>query len=350
MKKISLRFLCTIPVLALSALAISGCSPTGTATTAGENDVLRAIDPNADIAVYANLKKMNEAAISRKLNNMQDQIQQTAGAMDLVEKLKKITGLDDDNFIHMAFSLSNAQAIQLQPENVGFCIAVYVNKPVTADQIAEAIHTIVSEEDPDAEPLNVVSGERADFIELIPTDNAPVMKIGVMTSSGSTTVFFGDEESIEESVARSIADIPSRLLDPSAGLIAGEQGWISIIVPDSFKDELTAAAQQGAMMLGQGVMALETLQSIGVAARASDQLDIAIGLNLGDSDSASQIQSVLENSVISTARMLLAGQTSQPLPLLQSLTATQSGNRATLSLSLTLKDFEILQSTFTPTY
>lgn len=346
------RLLQSTALLGLATLFIQGCSPTGIlpAESAGEKKVLRAIDPDADIAFYANLKAMNDASIVRKLDGMQDQVQQTAEAREMIEKLQGITGIDNENFIHMAFSMKNAEAMQYTPENVLFTLGIYLDKPVTADQIADAIYTVVSEEDPEAERLNVVKGNPADFIELIPVDNAPTMKIGVITESGSTTVFFGDEDSVNKSVGRSGTSIPSRLMDPSAGLLTREQAWVSIIVPDSFREELSMAAQQGAMMLGSGLMAMETLNSLGVAVRASDQLDLAIGFNLGDEQAASQIKTVLENSVISGARMFLGGQTPEPLPLLQSLNASQQGDRAVFSFSITLKDIELAQEMLAPSF
>jgi len=77
--------------------------------------------------------------------------------------------------------------------------------------------------------------------------------------------------------------------------------------------------------------------------KASETLDIAIGLNLGSSADAEVIAGVLNNQLISFAKMMIAGQLPEPLPMLESLGASASGDRAILSLVISVADLEILQ-------
>ncbi|MGE9289725.1 MAG: hypothetical protein ACQKBT_01965, partial [Puniceicoccales bacterium] len=172
---------------------------------------------------------------------------------------------------------------------------------------------------------------------------APELYAAVVTRESSTVVFFGSQANVEAALARKSGSIPAALAAPSKDLVEGQQGWISLILPESLKAQLAGMTAQGEQMF-PGVAKLKSLQSIGIGMKAAETLDVAVGLNLGSEEDAVVIRDILNNQLISFAKLMLSGGTPEPLPLLDALSASNRGDRAVLSLVVTLKDVQLLQS------
>lgn len=322
--------------------AAVACKPAGDGGDSGRSEVLRAFPETADIAMYFDQKAMSESAFSEQIENLQDELPEAQATEELTAKLTEITGLEDDDITEFALALSGMENAQANPSAIKVSGALFATKAVSADQIVEAIE-YVAEQNGEKVELTVTVGEGADYIDFPVADGMPQLRAAVVSGESSTTAFFGDDASVEAALQRKSGSIPAALSAPSEGLVAGQQGWISIIVPESLKGQLAGLTAQGEQM-APGLSKLQSLQSIGVGVKATDVLDVAIGLNLGSPDDAKAITAVLNNQLISFAKMMLAGSTPEPLPLLESLSASQNGDRAVLALALSLGDMEQLQS------
>jgi|GEM_PF-5987933 len=322
---------------ALTVLLGTACSPSDGGTD-GKAQVVRAFPDTADVAMYFDQRAMSDSAIGEKIQDMQEDVEGMEASEELSEQFMEITGLDDDDITDFALAVSGLENAQIDPSLIRISGAIFAEKAVTAEQVVEAIN-FIAEQNGETVELTVTVGEGADFIEFQKEEGVPEMYAAIMTGDDSTTAFFGDKASVEEAMDRPIGSISASLMAPSKGLIDGQQGWISFIIPESLKGQLAGIAAQGDQM-APGLSKIQSLQSVGIGMKATDNLTMAVGFNLGSAEDAQAI----EVELISLAKMMLAGSTPEPLPLLQSLAAGQSGERATLSLSVSMKDMEILQA------
>ncbi|MEM0965258.1 MAG: hypothetical protein AAGJ81_03775 [Verrucomicrobiota bacterium] len=334
-------------LLTLAAAVLIGgaaCSPSGDSgsSPAASNEALKAFPESADIAMYFDQKAMSESEFSKAVAGMQETLPQAEESQEIADTITEITGLSDDDVTVFALAVSGLEMVQVDPTALKISGAVSADKVVTADQIVQAI-TYVTEQSGESFDMTVTEGEGVQYIEFPKEPGAPEIFSAVTNDGSSTTAFFGDKTSVDSSVARSSGSIPAALSAPSMGLIDGQQGWISIILPESLKAQLAGMAAQGEAF-APGLSKIQSLESIGVGMMAADDLAMKIGLNLGSEEDAQAIASILNNQLISFAKMMVAGNTPEPLPVLDSLVAGSEGSRATLSLAITLKDLEILQT------
>ena len=266
---------------------------------------------------------------------------QAEQAEEFSEEFSEITGLEDDDVTDFALAISGLENVQTDPSLLKLSGAIYATKPVTTDQVVAAAE-LIAEKNGETLELTISVGEGADFIEFPKDPGSPEMYAAVVTGESSTLVFFGDRASVEASLARKSGSVPESLKAPSQGLVEGQQGWISIIIPESFRAQIAGMSAQGEQMI-RGLSKINSLQSVGVGMKAGESLDIALGLNLGSEEDAAAIQAIINNQVISFAKMMLGAGTPEPLPLLDSLAASHAGDRAVLSINVTLKDIQLLQ-------
>jgi len=325
----------------LVLLAASACKPSGGDADDGRSQVLRAFPETAEIAMYFDQGAISESAFSEAVEAMQEDLPQAEMSNEMQDKIEEITGLENGDLTEFAFAMSGLENFTMDPAAIELSGAVYATKPVTAEQIVELV-SYIAEQNGESVELTVTVGDGVDFIEFPEEDELPELYAAVMTGESSTTVFFGDRASVEASLARETGAVPSALMGPSEGLLAGQQGWISVILPESFRAQLPEFSAQGAQM-APGLSNINSLESVGIAFRSADSLDMAVGFNLGSEDDAKAITGVLNNQLISFAKMMVAGATPEPLAVLNSLSATQSGDRAVLSLTMTVEDVEQLQ-------
>ncbi len=321
--------------------ALVACKPSDSGSS---SDVLKAFPAQADLAMYFDQASLSDSAFSEAMQEMEDEMSDmpSAGmANALGDKITELTGLDDDDITEIAFSISNIDAFATDPSLVQMSGAVAVKKEVSAAQIAEAIEFAAAENGEELD-LDVVPGEKADFIEFPQEEDMPELIAAVMTGGSSTVAFFGDRPSVEAALSRDSGSVPSALSDPSAGLIDGQQGWVSLILTDALKAQLDGVAALGAQR-APGLDRIESLESAGMAVKAGESMQIAVGLNLGSEADAQAITGVLNNQLISMARIMVAGNTPEPLPLLDTLSASSEGNRSILSLEISIEDLEIFQ-------
>lgn len=328
-----------IPAL---ALALAGCQPSPDGGADGRSEVLRAIPGEAELVVYFDQEAISDSTFVETVESMQEDMPESQTTTEMGDRLTEITGLEDEDITQFAMAVSGLESFDTDPTLAKISGALFAVKPVSAEQVVEAIEYMASQNDETVE-LKLTVGEGADYIEFPKEEDAPEMYAAIVTGDSSTTAFFGDRDSVEAALARDSGSVPEKLKAPSEGLVEGQQGWVSFILPQSFKDQLPGLVAQGEQM-APGVSKISSLQSVGVGVRAEDAMRIAIGMNLGSPEDAETITGVLNNQLISFAKMMLAGNSPEPLPLLESLAASQSGDRSVLSLSITPKDIELLQA------
>tara|TARA_R100000027_G_scaffold67429_2_gene66097 strand:+ start:823 stop:1905 length:1083 start_codon:yes stop_codon:yes gene_type:complete len=332
-----------LSALLASAAVLLGtaCTPKGGSKVDGSDEVLRALPQNAELAMYFDQEAISESKFSEAVQEMQEDTANAEETKELSEKFTEITGLEDDDVTDFALAISGLDSIQTDPSQLKISGALYAVEPVTAEQIVAAV-SYIAEQNGETVEMAITVGEGIDYIEFENEPGTPKIIAAVVTGESDTTVFFGDRGSVDASLAREVGSVPAALKAPSNGLIEGQQGWISVILPESMKMQLAGMTAQGEQML-PGLSRLNSLQSIGIGIKAADALDIAVGFNLGTEDDAVAVEAILNNQLISFAKMMLSGGTPEPLPLLNSLAAAQSGDRAILSMALSLKDISILQ-------
>lgn len=326
------------------ALSFTACSPSGGDPADGSAQVMRAFPSTAEVAMYFDQKAFSESSFSEAVQEMQDELPENEQTQEFADQLKEATGLEDDDITDFALAMSGLENVQTDPSLLKISGAVFATEPVTTDQVVAAAE-LIAEQNGQSVELTVTPGEGADFIAFPKEPGAPEIHAAVVTGDASTVVFFGDLESVEASLARESGSVPAALEAASAGLIEGQQGWISVVLPESMRAQLAGTTAQMEQMM-PGLSKANSLQSVGIAMKTADSLDMAVGFNLGSEADAAAIESLLNNRVISFAKLMLGGNTPEPLPLLNSLSASHSGDRAVLSLVLTLKDIELLQSQF----
>lgn len=329
--------------MAVSLVLLGGtaCKPSGGGAEDGRSQVLRAFPETAEIAMYFDQGAIAESAFSEAVEAMQEDMPESERADEMQDQIEEITGLENGDITEFVFAMSGLESMNMDPSAIELSGAVYATKPVTAEQIVELV-SYLAEENGESVELTITVGDGVDFIEFPEDDELPELYAAVMTGESSTTVFFGDRTSVEASLARETGAVPAALMAPSEDLLAGQQGWISVILPESLRAQMPEFTAQGEQM-APGLSKIDSLESVGIAFRSADSLDMAVGLNLGSEDDAKTITGVLNNQLISFAKMMVAGATPEPLALLNSLSATQSGDRAVLSLTMTVEDMEQLQ-------
>jgi len=329
------------PFVVSAALLVGlvACKPGGGSSSSGE--VFRAFPDEADVAMYFDQAAMSKSGFSQALEEMQEEMPQAEMASVLADQITEMTGLDEDDITAIALSLSNIDSFQTDPSAVRISGAVSVSEPVTAEQIAEAIELAASENGEEVD-VTVVPGDGVDYLEFPVEEGMPLIVAAIVTGSSDTLAFFGDRPSVEASLARTSGSVPAALSAPSEGLIDGQQGWISFKLTDLLKAQLAGVGAQWSQM-APGLEKIESLQSVGMGMKATETLDIAIGFNLGSAADAQAITGVLNNQLISFARMMVAGNTPEPIPALDTLSASANGDRATLSVVISLTDLEIIR-------
>lgn len=324
----------------------AACSPSGGPAKDGEDQVLRAFPESADIAMYFDQKAISESSFSEAVEELQEDLPdspQSKQADEFSEKITEITGLEDDDITNFALAVSGLENLQLDASQLKISGGIFATKPVTAEQVVAAV-ALIAEQNGESFEMTVTVGDGVEYIEFPVEPDAPEIFAAVVTGESSTVVFFGDRASVEAALARESGSVPAALQAPSEGLVDGQQGWISFILPESFKAQLPGLTAQAEQMNVRGLSSANSLQSIGLGMKAAESLDVAIGLNLGSQEDAAAVESILKGQVISLAQLMLGGRTAEPLPLLESLNAAHEGDRAVLSLALTVKDVELLQS------
>jgi len=328
-------------LISAAALALVACSPSGGSGADGSAAVMRAFPASADVAMYFDQEAFSESKFSEAVQKMQEDSPANEQAEEFSKMFTEATGLEDDDITDFALAVSGLENVQTNPSALKISGGIFATKPVTADQVVAAAKLIADQSGESLE-LTVTPGDGADFIAFPSDPNAPEIHAAVVTGDSSTIVFFGDLDSVNAALARQTGSVPAGLSEASAGLVPRQQGWISIILPESFRAQLAGMTAQMEQMM-PGLSKANSLSSIGVGMKSADSLDIAVGLNLGSTEDAAAVEAILNNQLISFAKMMLSSATSEPLPLLNSLSATHSGDRAALSMVLTLKDMEILQ-------
>jgi len=344
MKKHQIKFISASVISAL-ALWSAACSPSGGGSSDGAAQVMRAFPESAELAMYFDQSAISESDFSEAIQDLQEDLPETPEneqAQEFAEQFTEVTGLEDDDVTDFALAISGLENAQMDPSQLKISGGIFATKPVTTEQVVAAVQLIAEQNDEELE-MTITTGDGADFIEFPKEPGSPEMHAAVVTGESSTVVFFGDLPSVEASLARSSGSVPAGLEAASKGLIDGQQGWISVVLPDSLKAQLAQTTAQMEAMI-PNLSAANSLESVGVGIKTAESLDVAVGFNLGSSDDAVIMEGILNNQLISFAKMMLAGGTPEPLPLLNSLTASQSENRAVLSMVVTIEDIKILQA------
>ncbi|MFP4351401.1 MAG: hypothetical protein ACLFRP_03650 [Puniceicoccaceae bacterium] len=330
----------------LVLLAATACKPSGGDADDGRSQVLRAFPETAEIAMYFDQGAMSDSAFSKAVEAMQEDLPEAEATDEMSDRIEEITGLENGDITEFVLAVSGLEDAGVDPSAVKLSSAIHAAKPVTAEQIVQLV-SYLAEENGESVELTVTVGEGVDYIEFPEDDELPDLYAAVVTGESWTTVFFGDKPSVEASLARETGSVPAALKAPSDGLLVGEQGWISVILPESVRAQLpqfSAMAEQMAPQMGPGLSKINSLESLGVAFRTGDALDMAVGFNLGSEEDAEAVTAVLNNQLISFAKVMVSGGTPEPLDLLNSLSAAQSEDSAVLSLTMTVEDLKQLQT------
>lgn len=344
-------------LFAVMAVVVVGC---GKKAAGGGADI--AVIQDADLVVHADLDAMRGAAIYAKLKELADKQNEKSDAQakkmkDLGEELKKITGLEDEDFQAITVSAvldgvdMEAKAYADVADTLNGVMAVQLAKAVTLDQIEEAIQA-AADDDPDMTVAMSRENYKNDEILVVNAKESADAKespFAVAMANDNKTIVAGTMIGTKGALDRAGGKAESAVAALDLDEESPAQFAMRLNLTEEMRNQLKENAKQQAGQTGnpQAAMAqsFADLEKVSAAVNMADSMDVSLAMALGSEESATAAKGMIDTNVLGMARMMISMMSGgQPTTLGQSLkTVADPDGSVVLSFTLSSEDLDLIK-------
>lgn len=341
-----------VGLLALPGL-LAGCG--GKKAAQGSSDA--AVIPGANVVMSFDIATARKSAMYGKIKALQDeQGAAVPGALaikgmdETAQMASEILGLGDEDVVRATFSAKllgeNMAAIEEDlDENLEFAVGIEVAKPVSLDQVEAFVKAVVAKQE---KPLNITRAKLAGGDALMLDEGDDDDHICLVLQAGGKLVLGGTKSGVENAIARAAKPAPLAKAVVGSGLPEGRKPmwFMSLVLSDSMKAELnekTAAPADGNPMQANLAKCFQNMSGAALTVDMAETLDLAVYAKLASAENATMLKGLFDNMAMPAVKMgatMLTG--GQPLPLLDSMATSSTGDTASLKLSVTTADLDTL--------
>lgn len=341
-------------VAAAGVLALGfGCGKKAGGVSGGAAAV--AIMPGADFVMTMDMDAIRGTGFNKSMEDMKAEFEEMArqmnpdaGAMqELQEKLKEVTGLEDDDISSVAIAVE-LDAVDFDaaepPKTIDAVAAIGLNKAMTTAQLGEALNELAKEEEVEIKEAEY-NGVK---VFLVPMDDvdAPIDVVAIAMVSDDKVCVMGPQTAVEAAIDRAqtgtVAEISEGLAKVMGVAADGSQMILGMALTDQMKDmagKQAESAPQGPQ--GAAVRSMKSIEGVCFSMLVADDADIAVTGLFGQAEDAEAMKGFVDSMVISGAKMFIGmAAQGEPLPLLDSLQAVAEGNTASLVMTLSEQDIK----------
>ncbi|MFW5996642.1 MAG: hypothetical protein ACOCQP_01380 [Lentisphaeria bacterium] len=378
------RIRAALNLFAVITMMFSFCMMT---SVNGENlSASELLMPEADLFVKCDMADLRESQIVQELEKIKEEEGESLaeGALnfkksdeleELGKEIQEMTGLKKEDLLGFVIAADFDDIDWDNPEdaqNFNGVAAVNLAKPLSLDQLEEALRKTASMRDED-KPMPEFSRSEIGGQEVLVVDNNGDAAEEESGSKQDAQLYFtsvANEKTILVGTETGINDAVSRIGQEDSGAVEDEfPGWAVKEMEDEhlsvlFKftpemrsrlaeqvEENAGSGQDGQSESGQKshkeafLKVIPQLQTVKLGMNFTDVIDGKLQGEMGDADGASQLQQLLQNPVISMTQVTLMFLTGgQNLPFANSLGAgIEDDVRASLSFQVSMKDIDILR-------
>jgi hypothetical protein len=339
------------------SLVFAGCGKKGEkgATTDA------AIIPGAEVVMTADMDAMRASAMYDSVKDLSDKeelAQDNANMAELKKlttELSEITGLTKDDLVTFTFSmeldnLDLSSEEKVDPSQATLVMAAKLGKALPLAKIEDAINKAAEGEETQPEiTRETYQGTEMLIVEDPSNENEPAIYLAMLDSD--TMLLAGTDSGIKGALDR----IASGKLE-SASKVLGENGLADAQMAMLFKlppqmqaqlKEKAAAklAENPTGMDAKFAKSMQGLKTVTMTMNMADELAIEIAALLASDEDAAQVKTLVDTSVLSMARFILAMMSGgQSMTLTESLaTETSPGGIVALKFRISEGDIKILE-------
>lgn len=352
------RYLKTLTVIAAAGMVALGFGCGKKATTGGGAAAQVAIMPGADFVMTMDVEAARGTPFNKTMEAMSEEFEKLAGQVnpdagdmqELQNKLKQVTGLDDDDIASLAIAIE-LDAVDFNasepPKDINAVAAIGLKSALTSAQLGEAIRELAKEEGVEVEEKDV-SGVT---MYLIPVDDpdAPVDMLATAMVSGDKVCVLGPQQAVEAAIERAqngtTAELSKELQAVMGAASQGSQMVMGLAMTGQLK-QLAAMQAESAPAGPQGAAArsIKSLEGVCVSMLMDNDADVAVTGLFGTVEDAEAMKSFIDSMVISGAKMFVGMMAQgEPMPLLESLKAVSEGSNASFVMTVSEQDVKTFQ-------
>lgn len=346
-------------LLALTTVAVVGCGKEADGVSSNI-----ALIPDAELVVHADLADLRASSMYNTLDKLAEkqqgqQPQQAEKVKKIMEELKDITGLTEEDFQAFTMSMSfkgidlDAKDFAGAGDKLNAVMAMNVTKDVTLDQLRKAIEAAAEQDGNTSikinrEPYKGVPMLVVEDLNQAKKDQPPL----ALAMTGKNRVLLagtvvGTQGALDRAASGSSADAAKMLgLDKQGAPQVGMRFNLNSEMQKRLKEKAAEAQtnEAGGMQVA-AAQVMEDLKQVALSLNMAETMNVNLTANLGSEEKARQAKMMLDNSVLSMARMIITAMSGgQPLSLLETLqTAADAAGTVSLSFTLSQADIETLQ-------
>ena len=230
-------------------------------------------------------------------------------------------------------------------EKAEIAIGLEVSKSITVDQL-EAFFNAIPTENEDALKMKRANLSGNDCLVMRTTDGESYLTV----VSKGRVILGGTRKGIENAVQRANNPVPLGTALAAGGMPSGKtpDWFISMILSDAMKAEM--AASQSFTTNGKGMEAVlascfEGMHGATIAAEVGDKIDLKVHVKLASEEKADRLVGVIDSTAIALLKLAVSMLSEgRPMPILDTIATSHTGDTANLELSLTEEDLDALNT------
>lgn len=306
----------------------------------------------ADVMFYLDGKTVNSSAFSQAVQSQQSPAD-TAAKEAKAAQLKEATGLEEDDVLILAFSM-NLDGIDFQaqdPEQLGNAkavLAVDLAKAITLEQVKAGLEVMA--EDAAQKPTITIGNQDGLDVLILGSaedqDQGPDQAFATLSPNGKTVLLAFNTASLKDGLARIDAGemaAPSDDMAAAIQSIGDRHVRMALVLPMEARQKIQQGVQAAAAQGGMGGMMapFATTQSLLISANTTENLDLALSLDLGNPGNATQAAGMMQGML----PMMMMGMQQQLGPqamaLSQKIKIAPKETAVTISVNLAPEDLQM---------
>lgn len=328
-----------------SILSFAGALALAASFTAHASDTLRGgFVPGADMMFYLEAATFANAPIVEKIQAMNPDHDATAQE-EMAEKFEAATGLAEEDMRDVALTLDLGGIDFDNPDpdqfdTVSAVMAMGLNKSITLDQVVAGIELLAAENGgADEIDLAKENREGTDLIVVTPTtaQDGPKEILAGLSQDGKTVLVTfnlaaltsGLDRITEQKIAK-----PGPEMEGALRELKGQPFRVAFVLPEDLKQEIAVGAQANPM-----TASLASLQAVLFGAKAGDDLELNLKLDMGNNQAATQATAMVQG-MLPMAAMQLEAMLPQAANAAQKIKVAAEGNYVSAGIRLTAEDLE----------
>lgn len=332
----------------LTACVLSGGVQAQTATQA-------AIVDGADIFFYYDIQGLTTSPYGQALEGAQTP-EQKAAAEEQFAKFTEITGLEEDDISNIAFSMDIdgidfASQDPSQLETAQAVMAVATKKPLTLEQMRDALVTVSETSEGPAPTIEMTEVDGVPVLQLTSTETPGGMDKAFATVSedGKTVLLSFNMVSLKGGLARLATATPAAMSEEMTAATTGYKDseiFMTVVLPAEIRALLEQGVQGAAAQGGMGgmLMPFASTRTLMVSVDTAENLDVGLSLDLGVPGNAQQAAGMIQSML----PMMMMGLQQQAGPeamnLMNKIKTSADGGKVKMTITLTPEESSMIMS------